>query len=74
MDRTRVYVVAGVLLACFGSVVALGAMLTNIGIQTGIDGDSVLTGAGIAVAGAGAAFHFLERASEPIADKKPVQR
>lgn len=74
MDRTRVYVVAGVLLTCFGSVIALGALLTSMGIQTGIDGDSVLTGAGIAVAGAGAAFHFLTRSSEPVADRGPAQR
>jgi hypothetical protein len=74
MNRTRVYVVAGVLLACFGSLIALGALLTSIGIQTGIDGDSVLTGAGIAVAGAGAAFHFLTRSSEPVADRDPAHR
>jgi hypothetical protein len=74
MDRRRVYIVAGVLLACFGSVIALGAFLTSIGVQTGIDADSVLIGAGIAVAGAGAAFQLSAKPSESVAAGEPTQR
>lgn len=74
MKRRRISVVMGLLVACFGSAIALGALLTSIGVQTGIDGDSVLVGAGIAVGGAGAAFQLSARSSEPVADRGPIQR
>jgi hypothetical protein len=69
MGRTQFYRALGIALAGFGTVIATGALLTDLGIDTGIDAGSLLVGAGIAVAGAGAAAQFSSEPSEtPDAD------
>ncbi|WP_276258788.1 hypothetical protein [Haloglomus litoreum] len=74
MDRTGLYRGAGIVLAVLGTMIAVGAFLTSLGVPTGIDGDSVLIGAGIAVAGAGAAFQFRPPAVESRGDDEPVRQ
>jgi hypothetical protein len=69
MDRTRVFRAASIAVAVFGASVAVGALSTGLGFQTGIDGDSLLVGAGIAVAGAGAAVGFQPRPRDTVSDE-----
>lgn len=63
MNLTIIYLGAGMICTVLGTIIAVGAFLTTLGIPTGIDGDSVLVGAGIAVAGAGAAYQLLSSES-----------
>ncbi len=63
MNSTSIYLGAGLIGTVLGIVIAVGAFLTTLGIPTGIDGDSVLVGASIAVAGTGAAYKLFSSES-----------
>jgi hypothetical protein len=54
MDRTTLYTAVALSVTLFGLAITLGALLGELGLWGRLDGDSLLVGAGIAVAGAGA--------------------
>lgn len=74
MDTTRFCIGLGILLAGLGGLIAVGAVLTGLGVPTGVDADSLIVGAGIAVAGAVAAFQLGTIRREALAEEDPQRR
>jgi hypothetical protein len=74
-DRDYVLGLLGVVVAVLGTVIAVGALLDGVVALPVVDGDDVLVGAGIAVAGAGAAMSLRRQptsdAAEPSEPKTP---
>jgi hypothetical protein len=58
MDRNGYFYIMAVAVAALGTVIAVGALLDGVVVLPVVDGDDLLVGAGIAVAGAGAAMGF----------------
>lgn len=65
MDRNELYYVLGVAVTVLGTVIAAGALLDGVVALPIVDGDDLLVGVGIAVAGAGATMGFRR---EPASD------
>lgn len=58
MERTDVYYLRSLAAALFGAAIAAGALLDGAVALPLVDGGDLIVGAGIAVAGAGAAMGF----------------
>lgn len=71
MNRLQLLRGSGLTLAVFGTAIAVGGLLTSVGIPTGISEDSIIVGAGIAVAGAGATMSF-GNSSEGASSEEPA--
>lgn len=61
MDRTQLLFLASLVVTAFGLVITVGSLLDSLGVQTGIDSEDLIIGAGITVAGAGAAVSFRQQ-------------
>lgn len=74
MNRQRLYSSLSAFVTLLGVGIAMGAVLTSIGFPTGIDTDSLLTGLGIAVAGAGAGIQFWSPSAESASEDEASSR